>query len=358
MADAARMAAPRPKRRQVEIGDRLTACERIFSDAKIRNGAAAPPTHDSMHTPRSHSASIFDAVPSRIPSQSNAVGLSARFLATGGRAHESGPALEAALVAFVEAARSAWPTLPLATDDFVDHVARHAGDAGAIPPSKHAGDLFLACACAHGVAGAAAAFDAAHAAVLLRVAARFDPSHADDVAQSVREHLLVRTGARVPKIDEYGGRAKLSGWLSTVCTRFALNARRRDDDHAHDSLSTLAAASPEPAPEIAVLRARHAADFHAAIVVALARLTPRDRALLRMTLVGGLTFERVAESYQVSRATAARWLAAARDALRDETLRELGTRLRLTPSELESLTAMVRSDLELSLSTLLRETHA
>ena len=55
---------------------------------------------------------------------------------------------------------------------------------------------------------------------------------------------------------------------------------------------------------------------------------------------------------KVSRATVARWLAAAREALHDETRRELLGHLRVSPSELDSIAALVRSQVELSLAGL------
>jgi RNA polymerase sigma-70 factor (ECF subfamily) len=53
---------------------------------------------------------------------------------------------------------------------------------------------------------------------------------------------------------------------------------------------------------------------------------------------------------KVSRATVARWLASARDELKERTLNELVGRLKLPEAELESVLELVRSQLELSLS--------
>ena len=57
--------------------------------------------------------------------------------------------------------------------------------------------------------------------------------------------------------------------------------------------------------------------------------------------------------YRVHRATAARWVAAARDALKEGTLALLGERLKVTPTELASLLGAVQSELEVSLRGLL-----
>jgi RNA polymerase sigma-70 factor (ECF subfamily) len=129
-------------------------------------------------------------------------------------------------------------------------------------------------------------------------------------------------------------------------------------EHAHDSLTAVAAAAPSREPEIAILRDRYAGEFRDALRVALARLEARDRALLRMNLAVGLSIDRVGEVYNVSRATAARWLAAARRTLQKEAHKELTQRLRMTPSELMSVAAAIRSEIELSVGVLLAETRA
>jgi RNA polymerase sigma-70 factor (ECF subfamily) len=67
-----------------------------------------------------------------------------------------------------------------------------------------------------------------------------------------------------------------------------------------------------------------------------------------------MTVDRVGTVYRVHRATAARWIQAIRERLLDETYRRLGERLRLSPAEFASLTAIVQSQLRVSLSGILR----
>jgi RNA polymerase sigma-70 factor (ECF subfamily) len=71
-------------------------------------------------------------------------------------------------------------------------------------------------------------------------------------------------------------------------------------------------------------------------------------------LVDGLTLPELCALQGVSRATIARRLASARDALHDATRRELTGRLRMSPSELASVTALVRSQLDLSVADAVR----
>ena len=79
----------------------------------------------------------------------------------------------------------------------------------------------------------------------------------------------------------------------------------------------------------------------------------KEQKLLRMSVVDGLTVDRIALVYQVHRATAARWVQAVRQKLLDTIYRRLGEELRLSPAELDSLTAVMHSELQVSLAGLL-----
>jgi RNA polymerase sigma-70 factor (ECF subfamily) len=68
----------------------------------------------------------------------------------------------------------------------------------------------------------------------------------------------------------------------------------------------------------------------------------------------GLGIDRIGALLNVHRATAARWIRAASDAVRGETRRLLHERLGLKASELDSLAGLVRSQIHLSLGRLLQ----
>ena len=106
--------------------------------------------------------------------------------------------------------------------------------------------------------------------------------------------------------------------------------------------------SSAAAPELALLKAQYKVEFEAAIRTALAALGDRDRTILLMHLVDGVTLPRLALLQGVSRATVARWLASARDALHDGTREALRAHVKLSDSEYASLAGLVRSQLELS----------
>jgi RNA polymerase sigma-70 factor (ECF subfamily) len=268
---------------------------------------------------------------------------------------ETGVSLECALRARVNAGRAAWPTLDLAETTFIAHLGERV-HGGELPPLAHAADLWLACACTLGLPGAAVAFDRTYRRVIERAVARMAGAEKDDVAQHVLAALLVQQGENPARIAEYGGRAPLQTWLKTVASRTALNRRRRRDARPHESLSGIADEATRADPALEIVRARYAPVFERALRLALDALEPRQRMLLRMHAVDRWSIDRVAKAYEISRSTAARWVSAARQALRDATRARLLELLPMSPREIESLLCVLQSDLlEVSLVRLLAE---
>jgi RNA polymerase sigma-70 factor (ECF subfamily) len=76
---------------------------------------------------------------------------------------------------------------------------------------------------------------------------------------------------------------------------------------------------------------------------------------LRQHHVDGLTLDELAGVYRIHRATLARRLAAAREKLAAHTRRILLQRFGLGRKELDSLMVLVRSHLDVSMRTLLKE---
>ena len=253
--------------------------------------------------------------------------------------------------AALAAGRAAWPKIPLEPAVFARHLATLGRD-GAPPPPDHAADVYLACACAHGVPQALRALDDLLTRETANVVRRVDrsPAFIEDVLQAVREKLLV---SKPPKIAEYGGRASLRSWLATTAVRTALNMRRRKDDVAMTHLPSSIGEKLAHEPELEILRERYREPFAEAVRASLASLTTKERALLRMHLGERMSVDRLAAAYGVGRSTTQRWLAAACECLLELTKERLRAQLGLTSSELESLAALVRSDLDVSVVRLL-----
>jgi RNA polymerase sigma-70 factor (ECF subfamily) len=256
-----------------------------------------------------------------------------------------------ALLALVSGARAAWPDLRLAPEAFVDHLR---GKAPGALAEVRAADLYLACAC---LAGDGAALSALEASVIRGVdkavaGVEASPAFLDEVRQALREKLLVGTGRR---LADYSGQGSLLAWARTVAVRLALNlkrdvAREVSDD---DLLDAVPFAGRDL--ELDYVRAQHRADFAAALREALAALDSRGRNLLRLSYVDRLSIDQLGALYGAHRATAARWLNDARDALLAGTRERLVERLRLTQSDLTSLLGALQSNLEISLNRLLQD---
>jgi RNA polymerase sigma-70 factor (ECF subfamily) len=208
-------------------------------------------------------------------------------------------------------------------------------------------------ACALGDAAALQAFEATYVPEVERAVARVDsrPAFVADAVQTVRERLLVRRADKPPRILEYGGRASLRAWVAAVALRVALGQRRGRAAGPYAELESGTGAPNAGSPELDVLRARYKEEFDGSLRTALADLGPRERSLLRLHLVERMSIDALATSYGVSRATAARWLAGARQAVFERTRNAFCEKTKVSASEFESIAAILKDDLEVSLAT-------
>jgi RNA polymerase sigma-70 factor (ECF subfamily) len=261
--------------------------------------------------------------------------------------------LELALQAYLAAGRAAWPSIPLADADFLQFLAERSSGSG-LPDAAHASDVWLACGCARGLPEAREAFYTLYAPVVTRVLARrgADDAALHDAKQVVFERLLVGDQAERARIADYKGTGPLKSWVSTVAATTLLmmrrsGARRREQTEDDDAV---VAQAIDDGPELQYLKLRYKAPVEAAIVTALAQLGDRDRVLLRLHLSERMSIDRLAAMYNVNRATAARWLVAAREALFRRSCDEIRRTLGLNESECGSILNLVNSQLEISVA--------
>jgi len=102
-----------------------------------------------------------------------------------------------------------------------------------------------------------------------------------------------------------------------------------------------------------MLKGRARESFRLAFETAVRSLEPRQRSLLRLHLIGGVTLEQLASMYNVHRATVVRWLAAARAELLEKTKQGIARDLEVGGAELESLMDTIQSRLDVSVERLL-----
>ncbi|HEY8144261.1 MAG TPA: sigma-70 family RNA polymerase sigma factor [Kofleriaceae bacterium] len=259
-----------------------------------------------------------------------------------------------ALARWLEAARQRWPEVSVDPADIAGHLAG-LGVATA-PLSEHAADLVLAFACARGDSAAVAVFDREMTQVMRSAARRIDDSadFGDEVAQAARERLLVARDDGPPRIAEYGGQGALAAWVRVAAMRIAMNLlRERRRNVLVDDEAFFDAAVEGGEDERAAARARYGEACAESLRAAFATLTARERNLLRMHHLHGLTVDELAPSFGVHRATVARWLAAARERLLTETRAGLRERLGVGDATVDSILRELRGRVDVTVTRLL-----
>ena len=268
------------------------------------------------------------------------------------------PALEDDLRRRMADAQDAYPSVrldPVAVARFWgERLPRGVADPLAELDQLHLRDLFLAWACADRQSAALSAFDRELLDRAVRSARRASPDDAflQDVRQSLRERLFVGAEGKKAKILEYSGRGPLARWLKVVALGAAVSLRRSRGQRplSHDDEPLAELSMDSEAPELALFRGRYREEFRTAFTEALAALDRRERTLLRLHFLKRLTVDELAPMYQVHRATAARWVAAARKKLLTSTRERLARRLALSSGELDSAIRDLRSHLDVTLS--------
>lgn len=259
------------------------------------------------------------------------------------------------LDSILEKARAAWPGLALDARAFGRYLVER------LPSEKpaedalrdcHAADLYLACGCAAGDRTALGLLEGAFFAQVPAFISGMDlaPISVDDVRQALREHLLVAGEARRPAIADYAGRGPLVRWLRVTTQRLALNLRR-----GQKPVRELDEAGPVAPgnPELDHLRKISQGEFVAALRKALAGLTVRERNLMRLHFVDGLSTTEIAGLLKTHRTTIRRQINQCQVSLVARIRDDLRDRLGLSESVLESLLREGRKSLDVSLSTML-----
>jgi RNA polymerase sigma-70 factor, ECF subfamily len=274
--------------------------------------------------------------------------------------HET--AITGFLLAHWSAGLAMWSEIEVAPERFARELARRAGTLTSVDAvlatleSVRGSDVYLAIACCDGDARAIGRLDELVARELRHAATKLHAS-ADQVTEvhaDLRRVLLVEDDARRAAMREYAGRGDLRGYLRVMATRAlirAINRGRREI--AIDDAEFFDRVLPDSDPEISILRAQYHAPVDAALRAALAHLDTRSRALLRYHLIDGWSIDQVGKLYGVHRATAARWLADARETLGAAIRAELANRLQIDTAEVDSIVRLVQSRVDMSLDRLL-----
>jgi RNA polymerase sigma-70 factor (ECF subfamily) len=285
------------------------------------------------------------------------------------------PGWEARLDAALDAAPRDYSADWIARDDLGAEMARRLEsdgeeDVGRWWDHLRPADLYLACACARGVAAAIERFERIYGDEIARTARRFERPGlpADDLVQLLRAKLFAaspgeaadseREAKIAPKIASYTGQGFLQNWVRVTTTRTFIDCCRRPSEAAMEVpiANELAARLAEPGadPELELLKREHAAHFKAAFAEAVGALDSSDRLVLKQHLVERLSIDQIGALYHLHRATAARRVARARDALLAAARAALARRLGLSAERLAGVLALVASRMDVSVERLLR----
>ena len=200
------------------------------------------------------------------------------------------------------------------------------------------------------------AFDAAYARDLRGALAglRLGQADVDDLAQVLGVRFFVAERGGAPKIADYAGRGSLRSWVRAAATRAGLShlQARRPDVSLDDGLFDRVPSTGDV--ELDHLKQQYRADFRRAFEGALADLSPRERTLLAQSFVDELSVDEIGALHGVHRATAARWVIKAREALLAGTRANLRRSLDLDRFQVDSILRFIASQLDASLGLLLR----
>jgi RNA polymerase sigma-70 factor, ECF subfamily len=258
---------------------------------------------------------------------------------------------ELTLAALCSEAAAAWPEVIVEPAAVIAALAdKLAGDDP--PPITAAGlaEIHLALACVRGDAAALVAFDRGYLEVVPAALAgmQLPAATVDDVRATVRDKLLL---GDAPKLVDYAGRGRLRGLVQVIATRAAIDRIRAEEREVELPADHRLVAPGDV--EMSLIKEQYRDAFAAGFARAVAGLPRRDRNLMRLHFLGGVTLDQLAQIYGVHRATVVRWLAAARAVVLEATRGHVATAIGAPDDELDDMFALVASRVELSLDRLL-----
>ena len=250
------------------------------------------------------------------------------------------------LDALIAEAAAAWPDI--AVDPAAVRAAFEAKEVAATAAGL--AEIHLALACERGDPAAIAAFDRAYLDVVPVALAgmRLPAATIEDVRATVRDKLLAGG-----KLLAYAGQGRLRGLVQVTATRTAIDGIRRESREV--ALPTGMVAPGDV--ELSLIKAQYREAFVAGFATAVTQLAQRERNLMNLHFLGGVTLERLAQMYDVHRATVVRWIAAARETVLAGTRAHVAATLGAPAEELDEMFALVQSRVELSIERLLASVH-
>jgi RNA polymerase sigma-70 factor (ECF subfamily) len=177
---------------------------------------------------------------------------------------------------------------------------------------------------------------------------------ASELAQRVRTRLLVAPKGKEARLSTYDGRGKLKSWLWTATKLELLQATRGMGQAPQEDIQELThLAAGGRTPESQARSTKDTRLVSHALRDALEVLEPRERTLLRMRFVDGVSTEELGRMFQVHRTTAQRWIEAAQAKIMAAMRARLEEETRLARPDVDSLIGEVAQSISLRLSQVL-----
>jgi RNA polymerase sigma-70 factor (ECF subfamily) len=272
-----------------------------------------------------------------------------------GRAERDGVALGQLLAALYTRGREAHPRIIVPEQAFGRYLARCAAESKSDSLSNLAvEDVYLACACAEKVRGATPAFERRYGRVIRRAVSRVlgTADERQEAEQRAWQHLLVGGLDGPARIAQYLGQGPLEKWISVASMRVAISFGRSESAERRLRDKAIAEASGVD-PEHMFMKGELREAFEAAVSGALARLKPRERLVLKLYLVSGMTLEGIGKSLGVTRQAVTKTLGNARETIVSEVNESVRQQLDMSNDDLTSLLRYVASQLDVSISRVL-----
>ena len=270
------------------------------------------------------------------------------------RAPLRGPPSAETVTDALERGRRAWPGIDLPAELY----ARFLGPRAAAPNDEpQHPDLFLVCAVLAGIPAAREAFESSAMKdvpkAIMRVSSA--PDFVADVSADLRLSLVAENDGKPPLLERYQGTGPLRSFVMVLAMRRALDKKRRQKEVPTEQ-NALAELAGESASFQRVDSHEFRELFMAALKENLSVLAPRDRNVLRMHAVDGISADAIAKMYGVHRATVTRWIAGAKSSVFEETRDSLRKKLNVSPETFASFAREAVDEMDATLSSFLAET--
>ncbi|MGH1348975.1 MAG: sigma-70 family RNA polymerase sigma factor [Nannocystales bacterium] len=174
-----------------------------------------------------------------------------------------------------------------------------------------------------------------------------------EARQELETRILVGDDSRGPALEQYRGSGGVRAWSRAVATRAVIDMRRRRDRRPQVLPWVDEQGEEAGDTDFALAVGEHVAAVRDAMRGAFAKLSVRQRNLIRQSVLHRMTIDELGALYGAHRATTARWVQRARADLSRHLEENFAERVGATPSAAASLLRSLRSKADVSIRSFL-----